>query len=186
VSRVIIVLVAALLLVRVPASAQTVRSSRTIEPTVRSSRTIESVEYVTDSMGRSDGQILRLLLGGSSWEATSRGARATGQVIIVIREGAKDEHNLPIATAYIGGEEFEVRHRQGAYSTSKGYLSTVIDAEDEGAVLKLADGSLWSVPEYDRYDTDWWTPPYRVLITANRMYLYNLKKGKRIWVSRLP
>ena len=53
----------------------------------------------------------------------------------------------------------------------------------EGSVLKLADGSTLSVPEYDQYDTGWWLPPYKALLTSNGMYLWNLKEGKNVWVN---
>ena len=64
-------------------------------------------------------------------------------------------------------------------------MTSVVEAHRDGAVLELADGSLWSVPDYDRYDTGWWLPPYKALVTSTKLYLYNLKKGKRVWVSQV-
>jgi hypothetical protein len=92
---------------------------------------------------------------------------------------------VTVAVAYVGGDEIPVRHVDGGYATQAGYLTTVLEALGEGAVLKLTDGTLLSVPEYDRFDTGWWLPPYKALLTASKLYLYNLKKGKRVWVSPL-
>jgi hypothetical protein len=54
----------------------------------------------------------------------------------------------------------------------------------DGAILKTDDGSLWSIPKYDRYDTGYWLPPYPVLIFGNEQYMINLKKGKKVWIEK--
>jgi len=66
-----------------------------------------------------------------------------------------------------------------------GTLTQIISERGDGAVLHAADGSVWEVPSYDRYDTGWWLPPYEVIFTSDEMYMINLKEGKRVWVSRV-
>jgi len=167
-TRIIVLVAAVTLLMQVSAKGQS----------------IERVDYFIDSISASSGENVRLL-GGSSWSITRSSATVAVDVLIVIREVTYEGHKLKMATAYIEGDEFQARYLEGAYTTSNGYLTTVVEALNKGAVLKLADGSLLSVPEYDQYDTGWWLPPYRALLTASRTYLYNLKKGKRVWVSPL-
>ena len=84
---------------------------------------------------------------------------------------------------YLDGEEIVVRYVTGRYISQAGYLTTVVKAYGHGAILELSDGTLLSVPEYDRYDTGWWLPPYKALLTANRLDLYNLEKVKCVWVT---
>jgi len=87
------------------------------------------------------------------------------------------------AVAYIGDEEVSAEHIGGPLVTQPGYLTSVVGAMDNGAVLRLADGSTVSIPQYDQYNTRYWLPPYRALVTGNRTYLWNLKKGKRVSIS---
>ena len=68
--------------------------------------------------------------------------------------GEKDQL-VKVAVAYLDNEEIAVRHVSGAYITKTGFLTRVVEVIAEGAILELADGSLLSVPEYDRYDTGW-------------------------------
>ncbi|MBM3451322.1 MAG: hypothetical protein FJX78_10180 [Armatimonadetes bacterium] len=166
----LVVTVAAVLLQRVPTVA---------------AQGLERVEYFTDSIAQKDDEYVRLL-GGSSWVlSTFSTALVTDDIIIVFRDITHQGQKVKLAVAYLDGGEIPVRHVRGAYTTSSGYLTSVVEALGEGAVLRLADGSLLSVPSYDRYDTGWWLPPYRALLTSSRLYLYNLKKGKRVWVSPL-
>jgi hypothetical protein len=145
----------------------------------------ERIEYFTDSILQKEDEYIRLL-GGSSWVlSTFSTALVTDDVIIVFRDITYQGQKVKMATAYVDGDEIPVRHVRGTYATSTGYLTTVVEALGDGAVLRLADGTLLSVPSYDRYDTGWWLPPYRALLTSNRSYLYNLKNGKRVWVNPL-
>lgn len=145
---------------------------------------MQKVEYLSDSIAEKNGKYIRLL-GGSSWLLSFPTlALVTDQVLIVFQEvELNDKKNVQIAVAYIAGNEVYAKHVDGQYITQTGYLTTVVEALDDGAVLKLADGTLLSIPQYDRYDTGWWLPPYEALLTGNGMYLWNLKKGKRIWVN---
>jgi hypothetical protein len=154
-------------------------------PALVAAQQLQKVEYLADSIASKDDQVIRLL-GGSSWLLTSPSlALVTDDILIVFREIDYQGRRLKLATAYVDGDEIIVRHLDGLFVTSSGYLTTVIEALAEGAVLKLSDGTLLSVPEYDRCDTGWWLPPYKALLTSSRMYLYNLKKGKRVWISQV-
>ena len=57
-------------------------------------------------------------------------------------------------------------------------LGTVVQEEGDGAVLRLRDGTVLVIPEYDCFDTGWWLPPYKVLLTTSRLYMYNLRGGQ--------
>jgi len=145
---------------------------------------MQKVEYLSDSIAEKDGKYIRLL-GGSSWLLSSPTlALVTNDVLIVFQEvELNDKKNVQIAVAYIAGNEVVAKHVDGHYVTQTGYLTTVVEALRDGAVLKLDDGTLLSIPQYDRFDTRWWLPPYKALLTGNRMYLWNLKNGKRVWVN---
>jgi hypothetical protein len=145
---------------------------------------MQKVEYLSDSIVEKEGKYIRLL-GGSQWVLSSSTlALVTDNIIIVFQEvELKDKTKAKLAVAYVGGDELAAEHVGGQYVSQTGYLTTVVDALGNGAVLKLADGSLLSIPQYDQYDTGWWLPPYRALLTGDKMYLWNLKKGKRVWVN---
>jgi len=145
---------------------------------------MQKVEYLSDSIAQKDGKVIKLL-GGSSWVLSSPTlALVTDDIIIVFQDVVlKNKKTVKVAIAYVDGDEIIATHAGGTYATSTGFLTAVVESLGDGAVLKLADGSLLSIPQYDRYDTGWWLPPYKALLTGNRMYLWNLKKGKRVWVQ---
>ena len=145
---------------------------------------MQKVEYLSDSISQKDGKVIKLL-GGSRWGLSSATlALVTDDIIIVFQEFVlKSKKKIKVATAYVDGDEIIATHAGGRYATSTGFLTTVTESLGDGAVLRLADGSLLSIPQYDRYDTGWWLPPYKALLTGNRMYLWNLNKGKRVWVE---
>ena len=119
------------------------------------------------------------LLGGSSWELLVPSlALVTDDILIVL---TADDSGV----AFLDKEEIPVVHRDGAYHAQTGYFGEVVQAVRDGAILRLSDGSLWSVPDYDQYDTGWWLPPYKVLVTANRLYIINLEEGKKVWVNQI-
>jgi hypothetical protein len=105
-------------------------------------------------------------------------------IIIVSREiELAGKRKTRVAVAFVNGEECMAKHIGGQFLPSTGTLTSVVAAHENGAVLELMDGRLLSVPEYDRYDTGWWLPPYKALVASDEMYLWNLKKGKRVWVN---
>jgi len=137
------------------------------------------VSYVHSSVLSSSSDVIKLL-DGSRWLSSSATfALPASDIIIVILD---EEGN---GIAYSSGFEFAVSHLSGTPITANGTLSTVERALGRGAVLELRDGSLWEVPDYDQYDTSYWLPPYRVIITSNELYMINLKKAKKIWVTRI-
>lgn len=147
---------------------------------------MEKVEYFADSIIEKKDSYIRLL-GGSAWILSAPSlALVTDDVIIVFRtiELSKGKRTT-VATANLDGEEIRVTHIGGAYATQAAYLTTVVEALADGALLRLADGTLLSIPQYDQFNTGWWMPPYKALLTANKLYLYNLKKGKRVWVNNV-
>jgi hypothetical protein len=136
------------------------------------------VQYVHDQIFEVNDQELHLL-GGSHWKVLglSFALPAEDIWIILTNDGG--------GVAFVDGEEAPVVHQSGPYTTAMGLYRRVVHKSDEGALLTLNDGSHWSVPEYDRFHTDWWLPPYPVLITSNGLYLINLRKGKRVWVAEV-
>ena len=143
----------------------------------------EKIEYFIDSVAKKDGEYVKLL-GGSEWVLShSSLALIADDVIIIFKEiVGKDKKQYLVPIFYHDGEEIIVRHVKGSFIKKSGRLVTVIQQYGEGAKLKLNDGSILSIPDYDRYDTGWWLPPYPALITSNGLYMWNLKKGKRVWV----
>ena len=152
--------------------------------TVLAGSGMQKVEYLSDSIAEKEGKYIRLL-GGSQWVLSSSTlALVTDDIIIVFQDiELKDKTMAKVAVAYVDGDEIVVKHIGGKFVAENGYLTTVVEALGDGAVLKLANGSLLTIPEYDQYDTGWWLPPYKALLTGNMMYLWNLKKGKRVWVN---
>ena len=153
-------------------------------PCVLSGQSLQKVEYIADSILEKEGKYIRLI-GGSLWILSLPTlALVTDDVLIIFQEiELKNKKRVKVAMTYIDGEEFLVRHVEGRYITQTGYLTSVVDVPEKGALLKLANGVLLSVSKYDQYDTGWWLPPYKALLTGNMLYLYNLEKGKRVWVN---
>ena len=147
---------------------------------------LEKVGYITDSIIQKNGNYIKLL-EGSSWELTSMSlALVTDDVIIVFYKyiDKKGKQSiLPIL--YHDGEEIVLRYISGSLLLKIGYLTTIVEELGDGAVLKTYDGIILSIPQYDRYYTSWWLPPYKVLITGDLMYLWNLKKGKRVGIDSI-
>ncbi|MBT3960747.1 MAG: hypothetical protein HOD28_05245 [Candidatus Marinimicrobia bacterium] len=152
----------------------------------------QNVSYFEDNVMEIDGKLIKFL-GGSMWLADYdlyQLAFNDGIIVfdelapkIVKKEDLRIESENRRGVFYYEGEKVGVRYLDGFYFRTNAILTTVIESYGEGAVLKTSDGSYWKVPEYDQYDTGWWLPPYDALI-QNELYLINLKKGKKVWVSR--
>ena len=143
----------------------------------------QRVDYVVDTITDIDDQVIKLL-GGSVWiSSTTALGLVTETVIIVARNISYQGKTVPVTVAYVNGDQLIVRHVSGPLAVSRGTLTTVVESIADGAVLRLADGAFVKVPQYDRFDTGFWLPPYPALITSNGLYLYNLKKGKRVWLE---
>jgi hypothetical protein len=109
----------------------------------------------------------------------------TNQDVIIVLDSKSANDPRIEGTAYIEGTKIRVRRLSGDDVFESGVLTRVQESRLEGAILKLSDGTLLEIPEYDRYDTGWWLPPYDALLTKGGMYLWNLEKGKRVWVDRV-
>lgn len=146
----------------------------------------EKIKYITDSILQKDGNYLKLL-GGSSWELTQMSLALPTQDVIIVFHTFLDKQNqsnvMPVF--YSDGEEIPLRYISGLISAEEGYLVTIMQKYNDGAILQTDDGYKLSIPQYDRYDTGWWLPPYKALITGNQMYMWNLKKGKRVWIDSI-
>ena len=148
-------------------------------------QTMEKVGYFPDSIAeKGDQNYLIRLSGGSSWVLASRtSALVNTDVMIVMRDVLVEGKSVLAAWMYIGGEEIPAKHVEGIYPSNPAFLSRVVAAEDQGTKLRLADGTSLLVPGYNKFISNRWVLPYKVLLTDNRLGLYNLLDGRRISVQ---
>ena len=150
---------------------------------VASAQTMERVVYFPDSIAEKDDHVVRLN-GGSSWVLASRtSALVAADVTIVMRDVVVEGKPVRAAWLFVGGEEIPARHVEGVYPANQAFLTRVIASEDQGTKLRLADGSELVLPGYNKYISSRWVPPYKALLTDNRLSLYNLKEGRRVGVQ---
>ena len=148
-----------------------------------SAQTMEKVFYFPDSIAEKDDHVVRLN-GGSSWVlATRTPALVAADVIIVMRSVMVEGKRVQAAWLFVDGEEIPARHVEGVYPTNQAYLTRVIASEDQGTKLRLADGTELVLPGYNKYISSRWVPPYKALLTDNRLSLYNLKVVRRVGVQ---
>ena len=156
----------------------------------------ENVAFFQDTVSEIDGRVVEFL-GGSIWLMEREIVALPLDDGIIITPGPAPEYDEKNIGAYMEslpnhgiltyqGNTVSVSLVEGIFILQNGFLAQVIASHEEGAVLEMTDGSFWSVPDYDQYDSGWWLPPYPVLIYENEMYLVNLKKGKKIWINRKP
>ena len=150
---------------------------------VASAQTMERVVYFPDSIAEKDDHVIRLN-GGSSWVLASRtSALVAADVTIVMRDVVVEGKPVRAAWLFVGSDEIPARHVEGVYPTNQAFLTRVIASEDQGTKLRLADGSELVLPGYNKYISNRWVPPYKALLTDNRLSLYNLKEGRRVGVQ---
>ena len=148
-----------------------------------SAQTMEKVDYFPDSIAEKDDHIVRLT-GGSSWLLADRtSALASTDVMVVMRDVMVEGKPVRAAWVFVAGEEIPAKHVEGVYPANQAFLTRVTGSADQGTKLRLADGSELLVPGYNKYLLSRWIPPYKVLVTGNRLSLYNLKDGRRIEVQ---
>ncbi len=140
---------------------------------------LRRVRYIQDLVTTTDDDVLSLL-GGSAWVHASYAMILVASDVVIVL----DDDGLGGAR-YADGDRTIVRHVSGAYLAESGWFGYVAESLGDGAILRVSDGSLWAIPEYDRFDTGWWLPPYPVIVTSNEMYIWNLEKGKRVWATRV-
>ena len=152
---------------------------------VRVSTAMENVSYFPDSIAEKGRTTSIRLNGGSSWLLAQRiaGDSLPTDVMVVMRDVMVEGKRVRAAWMYVGGEEIPAQHVEGVYPTNAAFLTRVVAAEDQGTKLRLEDGTELLVPGYNRFILSRWTPPYKVLLTNNRLSLFNLKDGRRAAVQ---
>jgi hypothetical protein len=153
--------------------------------TSSAAQTMEAATYFQDSIAeKGDQNFIIRLNGGSSWLLASRtSALVNTDLIVVLRDVVVEGKPVRAAWMFVGGEEIPARHLEGVYPTSPAFLSRVVAAEDQGTKLRLADGTSLLVPGYNKFISNRWRLPYKVLLTDNRLTLYHLLDGRRISVE---
>ena len=148
-------------------------------------QTMEKVDFFPDSIAeKGDQNFIIRLNGGSSWVLASRtSALVNTDVIVVTRDVIVEGKAVRAAWMFVGGEEIPARHVEGVYPASTALLSRVVAAEDQGTKLRLAEGTTLLVPGYNKYISNSWRLPHKVLLTDNRLTLYHLLDGRRISVE---
>jgi len=148
-------------------------------------QTMEKVDYFQDSIAeKGDRNHIIGLNGGSFWVlAEPTLAVIATEVVVVMRDVMVEGKPVRAAWMFVGGEEIPAKHVEGVYPANQAFLTRVTGSADQGTRLRLADGSELLVPGYNKYLLSRWVPPYKVLLTGNRLSLYNLKDGRRIEVQ---
>lgn len=137
-----------------------------------------NILYIEESIYETDDNTFSLL-GGSKWSKLSYAyLLPTSDIFIILT--SEDGNGI----AYSDGSEFNVKHLSGGLDYKRGKLNLVIESLGNGAILKMADNSLWEIDSYDQYDTGYWLPPYHVIITSDELYLINFEEGEKIWATK--
>ncbi len=155
---------------------------------------LKKVSFASDMVTEIDGKVIKFLTG-STWIMEreivalplSEGFLICDGPAPIFDKEKIDEYVNALPTVGVliySGNTVNVKRVDGTFFLQNGFLGNVIEKMGDGAILKTNDGSLWSIPQYDRYDTGYWLPPYPVLIFANEQYLINLKKGKKVWIEK--
>lgn len=148
-------------------------------------QTMEKVDYFLDSIAeKGDQSYLIRLSGGSSWVLASRtSALVNTDVMVVMRDVTVEGTPVRAAWLFVGGEEIPAKHVEGVYPANPAFLTRVVAAEEQGTKLRLADGTSLLVLGYNKYISNRWVLPYKVLLTDNGLTLYHLLDGRRIPVQ---
>lgn len=155
---------------------------------------LKPVAFFEDTVMEIDGRVVKFL-SGSTWLLDREiVALPLGQATVVCSGAApvfnKDKmaeyiRALPQQGAFMyRGQTVGAKLVSGVFLLTDGLLGQVTQAHGGGAILETDDGSLWSVPRYDQYDTGYWLPPYPVIIYKSQLHLLNLKEGKKIWLDK--
>ncbi len=70
--------------------------------------------------------------------------------VVVLKGHNRNENKVKGALLFYDGNVYKARLIRGSYLIRNGYFYNVIESISNGAVLKLNDNSLWSVPDYDQ------------------------------------
>ena len=155
---------------------------------------LKKVSFSSDTVTEIDGKVIKFLTG-STWIMDQEIVALPLSEGVIICDGPAPEFTKEKIDEYLkalpttgvlvySGETVNVKRVDGLFLLRNGFLGKVVEEMGDGAILKTDDGSLWSIPNYDRYDTGYWLPPYPVLIFGNEQYMINLKKGKKVWIEK--
>jgi hypothetical protein len=151
---------------------------------------LKAVAFFEDTVMKIDGRVVEFL-GGSTWLLEREIVALPLGLATVVCNGPAPVFNkekmddylkaLPAQGSFMyRGQTVAAKRISGVFLLIDGFLGQVVRAHGGGAVLEIDDGSLWSVPRFDQFDTGFWLPPYPVIIYKNRLQLLNLKEGKKI------
>lgn len=135
-----------------------------------------TVQFFTSSISEVNDEVLRMS-NSSVWILERNYFGLAFQDVIGIMTDQKN------AILYANDSSYRARLVRGQVFTSSGSTASVIEKKGDGAILKLSNGLLLEFDSYDRYDTGWWLPPYPVLIDESKMNMWNLNKGKKVWIK---
>lgn len=137
-----------------------------------------TVQFAISTIFDVNGEIVKMI-DGSTWRLNrSYFGLPLNDVIIVMS-------NPRNGIIYTEDSSYGARLLSGSVLISSGQIRTVVEKMGEGTILKLDDGTLLEFSSYDKYDTGWWLPPYRVILESSRMNMWNIEKGKKVWVQRV-
>lgn len=131
------------------------------------------VYYIFDTILEIDANIVKLM-GGAIISLDLDYFGLIMDDVIVIKE---ENNNVYLVGSY---GSYTGTILRPAINNSSGLITRVIKNIGGGAVLQTEEGVLLEFSSYDQYDTDWWRPPYRVLIDLNKMKMWNLDTGKAV------
>lgn len=155
---------------------------------------LKRVAFYQDTVSELDGKVLKFMMG-STWVLEREIVALPLSEGVIICDGPAPQYIKERLNEYLKalptecvlayeGNTVNATRVDGPMFLQDGFLARVIESLGDGAILRTDDGSLWSIPSYDRYDTGYWLPPYPVLIFSNELYMINLKEGKKVWVKK--
>ncbi len=155
---------------------------------------LKSVSFFQDTVSDLNGRVLKFLTG-SVWLLDQEIVELPLSEGVIICTGPSPKfekekmkeyiESLPKAGVFLyRGQTVGAKLVSGTFILRDGLLGQVIQSHGKGAILETDDGSLWSIPRYDQYDTGYWLPPYPVIIFKSEFYLLNLKEGKKVWIEK--
>jgi hypothetical protein len=147
-------------------------------PKTDNSLATEQVNYFTGSISNADGKKVDIF-GQGTWQFASEYFGLHFEDVIGIMNSDRT------ASIYINGYVHYATLIDGDVIKSTGEIRNVVQIISEGSVLKLDDGTLLEFSSYDKFDTGWWLPPYRVIVDYSSMDMWNISEGKKVWIQSI-
>jgi len=66
-----------------------------------------------------------------------------------------------------------------------GIFTTVTSKRNKGSMLETENGLILFFSRFDQFDTNWWTPPYEVLIDPNSLNMWTLPNIKKVMIGSI-